>query len=572
MALRPPRAVVVFDGGDHWTYWARRALHLSGQVWGGCGFAIVPHRNGQVDPVLLRACRAYDPDFVVMFPRTVDELEQLRPGWFQIKGSDGQLLTGQEREKMLAMAKAQEVPPGQADVAARNVVADVCSPYRHRLDEDKWHEDVIILRGAGDRHFHDALAVPGALQGPVLACPSDWGGILSVAVASHAGIVEAPDHAAGEPGLTDQVARRLTSWLLDVRGAAAPDELVWPPAGIGIGTWTTPAAHQRAMTGLVSVSSGMPYSRIGLAVIGDAPEDFALARLWKLTFGVGVWLPSMLGIDQNEPPSAVADGLAEMARGLADQMGTLALTSISRSSEQLAQAYDGLSNAVRTAAIGIDEQVERLSILPSAELPWKQPLSIHLALEEQFDSYVTVPTVVDETGTRSMSAPLPAPILNEPDLAAHPNLTWHVDVSWLPSQAVRGRGLDGQEVFTPDTEQLLTWGRSSRHGISYQSHRYNFVLAGIPAVNKLARPGVRDLSLAAWVDAKGREHQFVARPSDAGHRTALLSRMLGGRPQFVDLFGGPFLPPFSLCFPTAGQAATPTRSRTAWSSPLVRAC
>lgn len=560
MALRPSRVVVVFDGGDQWTYWARRALYLSGQVWGGCGFAIVPHRNGQVDPVLLRACRAYDPDFVVTFPRSIDELERFEPGWFQTRGQDGQLLTGQERERMFELVKDYKQVQA-ADMAARKLIVDVCSPYRTRLDADTWQEHVTVLQGAGDRHFHDALAVPGAHQGPVLTCPPDWGGVLGVAVASHAGIVETPDLGATEPELPEQVVRRLTSWLLDTPGYAAPDELLsFPTAATGVDTSTIPTARQRTMAGLVSVSSGTPYRCTGLAVLGDAPEDFALARLWQLTFGMGLWLPSMLSADQERPPSAVAFGLTHAVRELAHQMGTLAVTSLSCSAEQVSEAHGRLSGVVvGIAGAGAPDHSESLSILLSTELSWKQPLSCHLALEEQFDTYVTVPTVVDETGTRNMAAPLPAPILNRPDLAAHPDLTWQVDISWRPSHAVRGRGLDGQEVFTPDTERLLTWGRSSRNGISYRSHRFNFVLAGIPAVNTLACPAVRDLSLAAWVDAKCREHQLVARLSPAGHRTALLTRMLGGRQEFVNLFGGPLLPALLSLLPkkTASRDAYP---------------
>lgn len=442
MALRPPRTVVVFDGGDQWTYWARRALHLAGQVWGGRGFAVVPHRNGQVNSVLLRACRAYDPDFVVTFPRTVDELERLEPGWFKIKGEDGQLLTGPEREQMFTLAKDQKILD-QADLAARERIVEVCSPYRTRLNADAWHEDVTVLQDVGTRHFPDAPAVPGAHQGPVLACPRDWGGVLGVAVASHAGIVDTPDLGASEPDLTEQVVRQLTSWLLDTLGVAAPDELLWfPTVAMGVDKRITPTAHQRTMAGLVSVSSGVRYRCTGLAVLGDTPEDFALARIWQLTFGMGLWLPSMLGVDQDEPPLGVAYGLAEAIHRLADQMGTLALTSLSYSLEQVSQAHSRLSRRVGTTLAGVRDHSESFSTLPSTELPWKQPLSVHLALEEQFDTYVTVPTVVDDMGTRSMAAPLPAPILNRPDLAAHPNLTWHVDISWRSSQAVRGRGLD----------------------------------------------------------------------------------------------------------------------------------
>jgi hypothetical protein len=86
VTLRPPRVVIVIDGGEHWSYWARRALHRAGRAWGGAGFAVVPHRDGHVDRVLLRACQAYDPDFVVTYNPTFEDVEHFCPGWFQFKG------------------------------------------------------------------------------------------------------------------------------------------------------------------------------------------------------------------------------------------------------------------------------------------------------------------------------------------------------------------------------------------------------------------------------------------------------------------------------------------------------
>lgn len=557
MGLRPPRAVVVFNGGDHWTYWARRAQYLAGQVWGGCNFALIPHRNGQVDPVLLRACRAYDPDYVVVLPVTVGEIEQLRPGWFQVKGADGQLAVGQERDRMLDEVNDDTVPVND-DMAARNLIADICSTYRTRLD-DSWDEDVYILE-PGDRSFHNALSVSGIFPGSdlvlnpadlsVLACPPTWGGMLGVLTASAVGAVEAPELAAGEPDLDDQPASQLTSWLLGTPSTSAPDQLRWTPAEGMRAEWEPmPTAHTRSMAGLVPVTVSR-RSRTGLVVLGDEPEDFALARLWQLTFGFGQWLPSILDVDQAEPPWQVTHGIGEMLYKHKRRAATLAATSVSRPVEHVRQVYDRLLQD--TSWIG-DDAREATAVAPSTSLPWKGQSTTHLGVADLFDTYIPVPTVVDETGTRSMVAPLPAPILNTRYLLPPANLTWHVDIGWQPDQAVRGRGLDGQEVFTPETEYRLTWGRSSRNGISYQSHRFNWVIAGIPEVNKLARPAVRDLSLAAWIDAKGREHGFTTRPSTAGHRTALLTRLLGSRQQFVDLFSGPLLPALHALQPTSSS-------------------
>ncbi|WP_433261536.1 hypothetical protein ACQPZF_27090 [Actinosynnema sp. CS-041913] len=104
--------------------------------------------------------------------------------------------------------------------------------------------------------------------------------------------------------------------------------------------------------------------------------------------------------------------------------------------------------------------------------------------------------------------------------------------------------------------------------MTYQSQRFDFVAAGIPAVNRLARPAVRDLGLADWVQAKSREHGLEVRVSDAGQRSALLARMLGGRRQFLDLFAGPFLGALHGMRPTSATSshAYPHRDGVALSS------
>jgi hypothetical protein len=80
MTLRPARVAVVFDGGDDWQYWARLAIYAASQVWGGAGFILIPHRDGDVAPSLLEAASAYDPDHAVLLRITVRHLELVRPG------------------------------------------------------------------------------------------------------------------------------------------------------------------------------------------------------------------------------------------------------------------------------------------------------------------------------------------------------------------------------------------------------------------------------------------------------------------------------------------------------------
>jgi hypothetical protein len=103
MTLRPARVAVVFDGGELWHYWARLAIYAASQVWGGAGFILIPHRDGDVAPCLLQAAAAYDPDHVVLLRVTERHMELARPGVQSLR-LNGQLVTGAERRELVAQA------------------------------------------------------------------------------------------------------------------------------------------------------------------------------------------------------------------------------------------------------------------------------------------------------------------------------------------------------------------------------------------------------------------------------------------------------------------------------------
>jgi hypothetical protein len=188
---RPPRVVIVIDGGPHWSYWARRALHRACRIWGGAGFAVVPHHDGEVHPTLPRACRAYDPDYVVNYHPTVGDVEHFAPGVIRVVGAGGEPLVGAERERLLKPVLEDPVS-NEAGEAARAQIASVCSTYQSS-EYAGWHEALNVLHDRDDpAHFTPVLEVPGTWPGPVLACPDDWGGVLGAAIASHAGVVTAP--------------------------------------------------------------------------------------------------------------------------------------------------------------------------------------------------------------------------------------------------------------------------------------------------------------------------------------------------------------------------------------------
>ncbi|MGW0589784.1 hypothetical protein [Streptosporangium sp. NPDC002607] len=547
---RPPRVIIVVEGGKHWSYWVRRALYRAGKVWGGAGFAVVPHQGGQVNAVLLRACEAYDPDFVVTYSPTVADVEHFHPGFISLRGEDDQPLEGADRERSLAMVRADDVPSAEDEAARKQVIA-ACSSYRSRLTGDEWHEHVMSLGEESSGHFANVLDMPGAWHASVLACPTDWGGVLGAAVASYAGVAAPPSRDAEEPELDDDARKTLTSWLLGQPDGLVPNELVWHPGlAFGVDRRTTPTAHERTKAHLVEIVTGLGFHRTGLLVVGDSAEDFALSHLWQLTYGNTYWLPSMLGANENTVSWPIGYGVARIARDLARSGNRLVITSMSRSKDDLELWRERLLAAYPTRSPQNDNAIP---VILGPELPWRQGATVGLAVQDQWDSQVTVPISVAEDGTSHMAAPLPAPVLVNGELAAHADLEWQVDVHWQPGHTVRRRGLDSQEIFTDQPPFMPTWARSSRHGVTYGSRRYGLVLTGTRPENALARVALRHLSLAAWVRAKAAEHDLSALPSDAGRRTSLLASMLGGRRRYVDLFGGPLLPALRAMLATSAK-------------------
>ncbi|ONH25510.1 hypothetical protein [Pseudofrankia asymbiotica] len=575
LTLRPSRVIIVIDGGEHWSYWARRALYRASRIWGGGGFVVVPHREGKVDPILLSACQAYDPDFVVTYSPTVEDREHFTPGWFQAAAEGGALLKAEERDRAFESMRNDEID-SESDEAARDEIAKVCSVYGiGGEDVTSIGEEFMSIGDEAAGHFVDIEDVPGTWSGAVLGCPSGWGGLVGAAVALQAGVAEPPLRDAVEPNLDDETLIRLIDRLFGsgLAAAGAPDELVWYPgvAG-GIDTRTATSAHERTMSHIEPILTGTGYGRSGLLVLGDEPEDFALAGLWQQTFGVACWLPSALGFDRGELPWALGYGVAHLAQTLRRSRDGLTVTSISQTADELAAARERLMapNPIISVSwpdkkiAGDDDRksmprrpplrTEPLKVIPAPELSWQQPTSVALAIRDQWDSAVTVPVTVDRTGTTVMAAPLPPPVLTSPELSTVPSLNWHVDVRWAAGRAVRRRDVAGHELLAEPTPFPSASVRSSRDGVSYQAAQVDLVAVGIRPENKLARPALRDLSLESWIAAKCRQQGIIAQRSDAGRRAALLASMLGGRREYVELFGGSLLPGLRAMFPTSARS------------------
>lgn len=548
--LRPSRVIVVIDGGEDWSYWSRRALYRASRVWGGGDFVVIPHQDGRVDPTLLRGCQVYDPDFVVTYDPTVEDLERLRPGWFRISAPDGVLLEGADRERAFDEMRAQQVR-SETRERARVEIASVCSVYRVHGSES-----IASLAEQGSGPFTDVMDIPGAWSGSVLTGPEDWGGLAGAAAALHLGMAQAPVPEAREPELDPATRNRLTELLLDLNPLTVPDGFVWhPTAAVSVDPRDLPSTRERTTEQLTALSRGYG-DRAALLVLGDTAEDFALAGLWPRAFGTAYWIPSVLGIDEDKLPEILGETIASVRVTLDQSSTRLVLTSISRSQDDLAAVGVRLDAAKPGFAVwGPDDPAWQggephfeptptspLVAVPGPELPWREPPTRSLAVDDRWDTSLPVPVIVDVTGTTTMAAPLPSPSLAGSPLGTVAGLAWHVDVAWLEGRGVCRRATPGHELLADAGPFPATVARSSRHGTSYQSDRYDFVSARIRPDNQLARPALRDLSLDAWIAATAGQHEMTTKPSAAGLRAARLAAMLGGRAAHVELFGGALLP------------------------------
>lgn len=164
------------------------------------------------------------------------------------------------------------------------------------------------------------------------------------------------------------------------------------------------------------------------------------------------------------------------------------------------------------------------------------------AVAADLDHPAAIPATLDEGGTLTMLSPTPVPDITDPGLRESGTLAWQVEVRTESAAMPPGRGLDGHQLLALDVDPYLTWVRSGRNGVRFESHRYNFIAAGTPRLSRLARPKLREFSIMDWAACLAGQRGKSARLSDAGRRAEVLRRLLGDRARLAATFAGPLLP------------------------------
>jgi hypothetical protein len=280
---------------------------------------------------------------------------------------------------------------------------------------------------------------------------------------------------------------------------------------------------------------------------------------WARMYNNAYWLPQSWAANtdpaRSEPLTLTLQDLVDTMRF---ERGKVRLHSTSLSNNELADLTERLTQPLfqHVDADGRpdDNGPTYTETVITEPLPFAQAGRLHLAVADHFDLQLALPVTVDSQGGAVMITPPPIPIINSGPLAEHESLSWQVDLDFSPPSMPRGRGLSGATLLAPDEDRFLTWTRSGRDGITFESHRYNFVASGTPVASRLARPRLRHLSLLEWATVTADRESVLLSLSSAGRRVEILRRLTGSRELLADMIAGAFLP--------ALRAFDPAPSRT----------
>lgn len=596
IGLRAPRIAIVFDAGgdghddwngDGWMPVARAALARANEFWGGVGFVLIPHVDGRVSGELLRVLRAYDPDFVVPFQVPAAPVlptdagmsceinlePTTRPSLATLSAVDSVSLACSPHRRWQS--------PEHDTVAGRRVpAAGSGSGLGPDLDTLPWHADAIgwdLDRADLSDHSGGPLTPISAL--PIesmmwLHSPPDLEGALGLALAARVGSVGVDPPADKlarsthnlDPSVVSKDAEDIVSYLTGPTDewARLPSWLAHQPAGPELGVVATgkPAAWTRTTRGLTHLAAGPSLRMVRHVVVGDTADDFALHLLLDRLYGNAVWLHSDWAPLTEGPWSRAATRALKhlVTRAALGRGYEIAVTSASLDSgalEPLVTASGPLHEGVSDERIpGVDENTEpppsskrdrppRVRLKTHVELPERGRL--HLGVSTDFERRVSLPAQVSAAGRITLTSPLEPVSPSDPDLAQCAALCWQVDVDLQrprlepkPLRMPFGRGFDGHALVPTEDERYETWVRSSRSGITFDSRKFDFVPAGAIGDQRLARPRLQRLDLAAWIDGLARQGGRHTEPSDAGTRADLLADLWGGRAALAQAFSGPF--------------------------------
>lgn len=451
MGLRAPRVALVVPGWDDWKLMVRAGIHAATTMWGGAGFIVVPVAAGGLNPAVVAAVRAYDPDSIVV--------------------PQGNSLVERDAYPKLRAAQAS--------------LSKACSNYRSAIanDESVAEPDVGSLwasffgtSGPGALTAADDVLPPADGAETVGANPS-VGGALGVLAAQRWGLSDPPSTESTDVGI--QLRKRAIFELLSGR----EDSPFGSPEGIttrarATGDFTTDFA--RTLFGLEGVVEvGGTKEPPALLMWGDDPADFGLALAWDRTYGTGIWVPDEWWRDpetKNQVITAIDD---RASRVVGWQNRELAFTSTSLPREDLeARVEDcriGTQRALGKPVIPGNGDV----IVPSDEIAFSRYHKLHYVIRgKQINQWSTAVRDDDDGVEFAMLPPLPQ--IAVPGLEViEQKAKWQVDVTVGGHEIPCTTAVPDRRLLAAGENVYSTRVRSGRSGISFESHNSFFIPANL---------------------------------------------------------------------------------------------
>jgi hypothetical protein len=542
LSYRAPRVAIVINGDHEWIYLARLAIYAACEIWGGYGFVLVPYRGaGVVNPAILRAIRAYDPDYVVTLPITIGQFDAVFPGTidahvrnFESEGYEPAVI-----ESLRSDLIRQQVPLREDGKARESVVA-ACSTYRMAMGDDtdvtEWTERTATLEanGTGLGPFTPVDRFRQRAR-PRFGAKSDLNTPLGLLAASVVGLVNEPTIDRAFVSASDEASLAFT--LLDlgspasIRSELSCFERIDTAKG-----GETQNAWVDSQTDLATVND-YRYNRV-LYVVGNEPEDFCLSFLWQRLYGQSLWLADELWANGATPTwernrQAIAHGMRNLTRR-SSGIDPVMLTSVSKDSDGIEDFLDAISQTPQFIVMPSDLEIllkDRVQATAAEALPFPSRGKHFLGLQQQFHWTDTMPVIRDSEGGLTLAGTPPPPILKAPGLG-DALVSHHIDLDILSVTMPQAKALPPAALVRSSDnpfERYDVWVRSSRRGVSYESLRHGFVQAGILHQETLGRPRVRKPGMLTWARWKARMSGYELQVSDAGWPAHILANMTGGR-------------------------------------------